>query len=71
MDMNERLKKFGKTVKVERIRNDITQEHLAEMLNVSTRTVSLIENGLQHPKFFLAADMVKILHININDFIDV
>jgi len=65
----EQLKKFGKNVKIERIRNDYSQEQFAELLGVSARTVSLIENGLQHPKLFLVVKMAKALNTDINTFL--
>ena len=34
MDKNTLLKKFGKNVKIERIKKDLTQEQLAEIMNV-------------------------------------
>ncbi len=66
---NEKLKKLGKTIKIERIRNDWSQEQLAEKLGVSTRTISLIENGLQHPKFFLVVKMSELFNVDIKIFI--
>ena len=60
------LKKFGKLIKIERIKNDLTQEKLAELLNVSTRTVSLIESGLQQPKLFLVIAMSNVLKFDLN-----
>ena len=62
------LKKFGKKIKIERIRNDISQEQFAELLGVSTRTISLIENGHQHPKFFLVVNIAKKLDLDVNFF---
>ena len=62
------LKNFGKKIKLERIRNDISQEQFAELLGVSTRTVSLIENGHQHPKFFLVVNIAKKLNLDVNFF---
>lgn len=59
------LKKFGKLLKIERLKNDLSQEQLAEKLGVSTRTISLIESGLQHPKFFLVVKFAKILKFDI------
>ena len=64
--MNEELKKLGKTLKLERIKNDYSQEKLAEIAGVSARTISLIESGLQHPKFFLVVKLSKILNFDIN-----
>ncbi len=65
---NEKLKKLGKTIKIERIRNDWSQEDLAEKLGVSTRTISLIENGIQHPKFFLVVKMSELFNVDLNIF---
>ncbi len=39
------LKKFGKNVKLERIKKDLTQEQLAEKMDVSNNYISGIENG--------------------------
>ncbi|MBD5402120.1 helix-turn-helix transcriptional regulator [bacterium] len=67
--MENLLKNFGKKVKLERIKNDLSQEQLASLLKVSTRTISLIENGKQHPKFFLVAEMVKVFHISVDELL--
>lgn len=64
--MKEDLKKFGKIIKLERIKNEYSQEKLAEIAGVSPRTISLIESGLQHPKFFLVAKLSKILNFDIS-----
>ena len=63
---NVDLKNFGKKIKIERIRNEISQEELADLVGVSTRSISLIENGRQHPKFFLVVEIAKRLNIDIN-----
>ena len=60
------LKTFGKKIKIERIKDDLSQEELAYKVGVSTRTISLIESGLQHPKFFLIAKISKVLNFDIN-----
>lgn len=69
MDKNI-LRILGKNIKIERIRNDLSQEQLAEKVGVSTRTISLIENGLQHPKLFLIVKISKILNVDINVFLE-
>lgn len=66
----DELKRFGKNVKIERIRADLSQEKFAELLGVSARTVSLIENGLQHPKLFLVVKMAEVLNTDILTFLD-
>ena len=35
MDKKELLKRFGKNVKIERIKQELTQEQLAEIMKVS------------------------------------
>ena len=68
--MIDNLKKLGKILKVERIKNDLSQEQLAEKVGVSTRTISLIESGLQHPKFLLVVKLIRILNIDVNKLIN-
>jgi len=63
------LENLGKKIKLERIKNDLSQEELAVKLKVSTRTISLIENGKQHPKFLLVVKLAKVLGTDINSFI--
>lgn len=67
---NDVLKILGKNIKLERIRKDLSQEQLAEKVGVATRTISLIENGLQHPKFFLVVKIAQCLKININTLLE-
>ncbi len=61
---------LGKKLKIERIKNDLSQEKLAEKVGVSTRTISLIESGLQHPKFFLVVKLSEVLNFDINILLD-
>ena len=44
MDKKTLLKKFGKNVKIERIKQDLTQEQLAEKVNKKRAFISRIEN---------------------------
>ena len=60
------LKRLGKLIKLERIRNDYSQEQLADAVGISTRSVSLIESGIQHPRFFLVAKIARVLNFDIN-----
>lgn len=54
-------------IKAERNRRGLSQFALAEKINVSESTISLIERGLQTPSVFLVYDIAKCLNININD----
>jgi len=48
MNKTELLKRFGKNIKIERIRHDLTQEQCAEILGVSINYFTCIENGRQN-----------------------
>ena len=48
MDKHALLKKFGKNVKIERIKKDLTQEKLAEILDVNSNYIACIECGRQN-----------------------
>lgn len=48
MNKTELLKRFGKNVKIERIKRDLTQEQCAEILGVSTHYFACIENGKEN-----------------------
>lgn len=43
MNKQELLKKFGKNVKIEQIKKDLTQEKLAEKMDVSQNYIANIE----------------------------
>lgn len=43
MNKDDLLKKFGKNVKIERVKKDLTREMLAEKMNVSVHYLSSIE----------------------------
>lgn len=45
MNRETLLKKFGKNVKLERVKKDLTQEQLAEIMNVSQNYIANIECG--------------------------
>jgi putative transcriptional regulator len=67
--MNTRNKILGKNIKAERIRKDLTQAKLAEKINISESSLSLIERGVQSPSVFIAFDIAKVLNIDINDLL--
>lgn len=66
---DEQNKIFARNLKAERYRKGITQAELAEFVNVSESTVSLLERGLQTPSIFLVYDISKVLNVDINDLL--
>lgn len=65
MEKKELLKNFGKNVKIERIKKDLTQEQFAEILGVSTNYVAYIENGRQNMSLGKILELSQALNINI------
>ena len=56
-------------IRAERNRKKISQAVLAEKVNVSESTISLIERGKQTPSIFLVFDISNVLEIDINDLL--
>ena len=55
--------------KAERYRKGVTQAELAEAIDVSESSISLIERGIQSPSIFLVYDISRFLEIDINDLL--
>ena len=64
---DERLKILGLNIKAERTRKNISQEKLAELIQVSLRTKSQIEQAKQTPSAFIVFDISKALNISIDE----
>ena len=68
LDMkDERNKIFARNLKAERYRKNLTQSELAESINVSESTISLLERGLQTPSVFLVYDIAKTFEIDMSE----
>lgn len=66
---DERNKILARNIKAERYRKGVTQSELAENIDVSDSTISLIERGIQTPSIFLVYDISRFLQIDINDLL--
>lgn len=66
MDKKALLKKFGKNVKIERIKNDWTQEKLAEILDVNTNYIACIECGRQNMSLGKILELANALEVDID-----
>ena len=61
--------KIGKFISTMRKKKDLTQEQLAEKLNVSKNAVSKWERGLNLPDASIMQDVCSILDISSNELI--
>ena len=55
---------FGERIRTNRIKNIMSQQQLAELLNVTPQTISKWENDLSEPGFQMVTEMTKIFHIS-------
>ena len=64
------LKRFGKNLKIERIKQDLTQEKLAEKMNVSQNYIASIECGNANMSLAKVLELSQVLDINISYLLD-
>ena len=65
MNKIDLLKKFGKNVKIERIKQDLTQEKLAEIMNVSQNYIANIERGKANMSLGKILELANFLKVDI------
>jgi len=66
----ERLTTLGLNIKFARIKNGVSQEQLAEMVDTSRTTISMIETARQNPTILKVIDISKALNVDINELIN-
>lgn len=70
MDRITLLKKFGKNVKIERIKKDLTQEKLAEKMNVSQNYIANIERGKENMSLAKVLELSQYLETPIENLLN-
>ncbi len=69
MNMKDRLKNIGISIKSERLRRGISQGELAEKCDISRNSVSLIETGKINPTIIRVIDIADALGISIDSLV--
>ena len=69
MDKIGLLKRFGKNVKIERIKKDLTQEQFAEIMNVSQNYIANIECGKANMSLAKVLELSKALDVEIESLL--
>ena len=70
MNKEELLKIFGKNVKIERIKQDLTQEKLSEIMNVSQNYIASIECGHENMSLGKVLELSHYLKVDISKLLD-
>ena len=61
-------KKLGLKIKELRKRKGLTQEQLAELINMEQTSISVIESGRNFPTLGTLEKIAQILEVNLSDF---
>ena len=61
-------KKLGKRIKELRKQKGLTQEQLAEFINMEQNSISIIESGRNFPTLVTLEKIANILVVNLSDF---
>ena len=70
MNKKELLKRFGKNVKIEPIKKDLTQEVLAEIMDVSQNYIASIECGNANMSLAKVLELSNFLKVDISNLLD-
>lgn len=70
MNKAELLKGFGKNVKLERVKKDLTQEQLAEIMNVSQNYLSSVELGKENMSLAKVLELAEYLKTDIENLLN-
>lgn len=63
------IEQLGKVIKNARIKNNLSQEQLAELLGVSPSHIKHMESGLRKPSVENLFQLVQILHFSLDALI--
>ena len=64
---DERLEILANNIRAERMRKRLSQESLAELVNINKNTLLKIENARQKPSAFIVFDIANALDISFDD----
>ena len=66
MDEREILDKVSDNLRLARLKQRISQEKLAEMVNISTKYLNMIENRKANPTIVIVIKICNALNIQLN-----
>ena len=67
---NIKLLELGNKIRLERIKRDISQEKLAEMANVSIRTISDIERGITDIRYTNLLQIAEAFDLTLSELLN-
>ena len=70
MNEKEILFKLGSKIRFERFKRNLSQEGFAQLVGLSTRTISTLETGTNNIKFISLCKIANALDLEIKDLVD-
>ena len=67
---NTDILKLGSRVRLERMKNDISQEELAEKAHLSIRTISDLERGITDIRYTNLLQIARAFEIPLHELLD-
>ncbi|MCX6558607.1 MAG: helix-turn-helix transcriptional regulator [Candidatus Aminicenantes bacterium] len=64
-------KNLVNTLKVQRAKKDLTQEQLAELVQVTRKTINTVENGIYIPSTYLALKLAGVLGVTVEELFQI
>ena len=66
MENNDILEQVAENIRIERLKQRLSQEKLAEMVNISTKYLNMIENRKANPTIVIVIKICNALNIELN-----
>lgn len=67
---NKNLLELGNKIRLERMKREISQEQLAELANISIRTVSDIERGITDIRYTNLLQIAEAFGLTLSQLLD-
>ncbi len=67
---NVKLLELGNKIRLERMKRDISQERLAEIANLSVRTISDIERGITDIRYTNLMQIAAAFNLTTSELLD-
>ena len=69
MDKNVIINLIAENIRLQRLKNRLTQENLAEMSGISTKYINSIETGKVNPSIVVIVNICTALNMDLNKII--
>ena len=69
MDKIDIIKQVAEAIRMERFRQRLSQEKLAEMAGISTKYLNSIENEKVNPSITIVVQLCDVLNLQLNQLI--